>query len=42
MSKYTLNRILKQLRKELNLTAVKAREIGSRLELLRRETRELR
>ena len=38
MSKHTLDRILKQLRKELTLTEAKAGEIGSRLELLRRET----
>jgi len=38
MSKYTLNGILEYLRQELILTEVKAREIGSRLEILRRET----
>ncbi len=38
MSKYTLNGILEHLRQELILTEVKAREIGNRFEVLRRET----
>ena len=38
MSKNTLDGILKHLRQELTLTAVKARGIGSRFEALRRET----
>ena len=42
MPKYTLNGILEQLRQELNLTAVKAREIGSRFEVLRRETESIK
>ena len=42
MSKYTLNGILEHLRQELNLTAVNAREIGSRFEALRRETESMK
>ena len=42
MSKYTLNGILKHLRQELNLTAVKAREIGNRFEVLSRETESMK
>jgi len=38
MSKYTLNGILEHLRQELTLTEVKAREISSNFEVLRRET----
>ena len=38
MYKHTLNGILEHLRKELTLTEVKAKEIGGRLEVLRRET----
>jgi hypothetical protein len=42
MSKYTLDGILKHLRQELTLTEVKAREIGSRFEVLRRETESIK
>ena len=42
MSKYTLNGILEHLRQELILTEVKAREIGSRFEVLRRETESIK
>jgi len=42
MSKYTLNGILEQLRQELILTEAKAREIGSRIEVLRRETESMK
>jgi len=38
MYKHTLNGILEHLRQELTLTEVKAKEIGGRLEVLRRET----
>ena len=38
MPEYILNRILEHLRQELILTEAKAREIGSRFEILRRET----
>ncbi len=38
MSKLTLNGILEDLRQELTLTEVKAREISSSFEVLRRET----
>ncbi len=38
MSKYTLNGVLEHLRQELNSTEVKAREISSSFEVLRRET----
>jgi len=37
MLKYTRNRILEHLRQELTITEVKAREIGNRFEILRRE-----
>ena len=42
MSKHTLNGILEHLRQELNLTEVKAREIGSRFEVLCRETESMK
>lgn len=42
MSKHTLNVILEHLRQELNLTEVKAREIGSRFEVLCRETESMK
>ena len=42
MSKHTLNGILEHLRQELSLTEVKAKEIGSRFEDLRRETESIK
>ncbi len=42
MSKYTLNGILEHLRQELDLTAVKVKEIGSHFEVLRRETESMK
>jgi len=42
MPKYTLDRILEYLRLELASTKVKAREIGSRFEALRRETESMK
>ena len=42
MSKYTLDGILKHLRQELNSTEVKAKEIGTHCELLRRETESMK
>jgi hypothetical protein len=42
MSKHTLNGILEHLRQELNLTEVKAREIGSRFEVLCRDTESMK
>ncbi len=42
MSKYILNGILEHLRQELNLTEVKAREIGSRFEVLNKETESMK
>ena len=42
MSKHTLNGILEHLRQELTLTEVKAKEIGGRLEVLRRETESIK
>jgi len=42
MSQYTLNAILEHLRQELTLTEVKAREIGSRFEVLCRETESIK
>ena len=42
MSEYILNGILEHLRQELILTEAKAREIGSRFEILRRETESIK
>ncbi len=42
MSKHTLNEILEYLRQELTITEVEAREIGSRFEVLRRETESMK
>ena len=42
MSKYSVNGILEHLRQELTLTEVKAREIGSRFEVLCRETESIK
>ena len=42
MSKYTLNGILEHLRQELTLTEVKARDIGSQFEALRRKTEHIK
>jgi len=42
MSKYTLDGILKHLRQELTLTEAEAKEIGSRFEVLRRETESIK
>ncbi len=42
MYKHTLHGILEHLRQELTLTEVKAKEIGDRLEILRRETESIK
>ena len=42
MPKYTLDRILEYLRQDLTSTGVEAREIGSRFEVLRRETESMK
>ena len=42
MSKYTLNEILEDLKQEVTLIEVKAREIGERFEVLSREAESLK